>query len=297
MLLNLMPPLRLALCVLACLALSATQSLRAQETESPVGDAAATSESEAANPEVADADEMEAGEPTEESPAEEAGDDAEGEAEEHDASEAEAADHHDDEAAHDDGGHSAADHAEGGHGGEHHDMGHGNAHDSLFDPSELAGELAVYSLVVFLVLMALLSKFAWPKIAAALDARDRAISDNIAAAQEKHDQAAALLAEHQAKINAAAEEVRQMLEEARRDAEATKGQIVTEAREAADAERQRALRDIENAKDGAVKGLAEQSAALAVDLASRVVRQEISQERQSEIVREALGLMGTGANN
>lgn len=287
MLLNLMPPLRLALCVLACLALSATQSLRAQETESPEGDAAATSESEAANPEVADADEMEAGEPTEESPAEEAGDDAEGEAEGHDASEAEAADHHDDEAAHDDGG----------HGGEHHDMGHGNAHDSLFDPSELAGELAVYSLVVFLVLMALLSKFAWPKIAAALDARDRAISDNIAAAQEKHDQAAALLAEHQAKINAAAEEVRQMLEEARRDAEATKGQIVTEAREAADAERQRALRDIENAKDGAVKGLAEQSAALAVDLASRVVRQEISQERQSEIVREALGLMGTGANN
>ena len=42
--------------------------------------------------------------------------------------------------------------------------------------------------------------------------------------------------------------------------------------------------------------LAEQSAALAVDLASKVVRQEISHDRQSEIVREALGLMGPGSN-
>ncbi|WP_197527941.1 F0F1 ATP synthase subunit B [Posidoniimonas polymericola] len=269
-----MPSLRLALLVLACLALTASQGLQAQETEGAEGEAPAAAEA------------------TESEAEEEATTEAEDSGEEGDAGHAE--DEHD-EAAHDGVAHGDAAHDEhaGGHG---HELGHGNAHESLMSPSELQADLAIYSLFVFLVLMALLAKFAWPKIAEALDQRERAISDNIAAAQEKHDQAAALLAEHRAKIDAAADEVREMLEEARRDAEATKGQIVSEARDAADAERQRALRDIENAKDGAVKSLAEQSAALAVDLASKVVRQEISHDRQSEIVREALGLMGPGSN-
>lgn len=277
--LKLMPSLRLALLLFACLALSANQALRAQETEGAEGEAPAAAETEAADEASPEAEESAEG----------------GEADE------EHADHDHDDEAHEEPGHDEAAHEgdadHGGHAGGHgHELGHGNAHESLMSPSELQADLAIYSLFVFLVLMALLAKFAWPQIAEALDQRERAITDNIAAAQEKHDQAAALLAEHQAKIDAAADEVREMLEEARRDAEATKTQIVSEAREAADAERQRALRDIENAKDGAVKNLAEQSAALAVDLASKVVRQEISGDRQSEIVREALGLMGTGSN-
>lgn len=190
-----------------------------------------------------------------------------------------------------------AEHAGDAHAGGHHDLGHGNASKSLLDPSELQADLAIYSLLIFLCLMAILAKFAWPQIAAALDAREKAVSDNIAAAAAKHEEAKKLLAEHQAKIDAAAEDVRAMLDEARRDAEATKDQIVADARSAAEAERQRALRDIETAKEGAVRSLAEQSAKLAVDLASKVVKQEISSERQGEIVREALGLMGTGNNN
>lgn len=287
--LKLMPSLRLALLLFACLALSANQTLRAQETEGAEGEAPAAADTEAADEAAPEAD----------ASAEE------GEAEPEDA-EADHADHEHEDAAHEDADHDEAAHDDAAHGGdedhgEHagghgNELGHGNAHGSLMDPSELQKDLAIYSLFVFLVLMSLLAKFAWPKIAEALDQRERAITDNIAAAQEKHDQAAALLAEHQAKVDAAADEVREMLEEARRDAEATKTQIVSEAREAADAERQRALRDIENAKDGAVKNLAEQSAALAVDLASKVVRHEISSDRQSEIVREALGLMGTNPN-
>ena len=87
---------------------------------------------------------------------------------------------------------------------------------------------------MFLLLFAILSKFAWPQIAAAIDERERKIADDIAAAAEKHEEAKRLLAEHEAKLAAAAGEVRALLDEARRDAEHTKNSIVAEARKAAE---------------------------------------------------------------
>jgi F-type H+-transporting ATPase subunit b len=174
---------------------------------------------------------------------------------------------------------------------------HEDAAEKGVDPLATDLDLAIWTLLIFVCLAVLLKKVAWGPIVKALDAREEGISDNIAAAAAKHEEAKQLLAEHQAKINAAADDVRAMLDEARRDAEVTKTRIVSEARSAADAERQRALREIDQAKEGAIKGLAEQSARLAIDLATKVVKQDITQQRQGEIVREALGLMASSDGN
>ena len=55
------------------------------------------------------------------------------------------------------------------------------------DPNPLAfrTDLALWTLFVFLILFGLLSYFAWPQIAAALDERERRITDNIAAAEAR----------------------------------------------------------------------------------------------------------------
>jgi len=155
-----------------------------------------------------------------------------------------------------------------------------------FDP-----DLAVFSGVVFLLLVAILGKYAWPAIVMALDERERMIADNIAAAAAKHEDAKRLLGDYEAKLALAAGEVRELLEEARRDAEATKNRITAEARQAADEEKGRVLREIERAKDGALHELAEVSANVAIDLARRVVRENLTADRQSQIVREALSMM------
>ena len=55
-----------------------------------------------------------------------------------------------------------------------------------------------------------------------------------------------------------------------------------------DAERDRAVRDVERAADQAMLSLAETSANLAVDLASKVVRQNVTADQQAELVRDAL---------
>lgn len=174
-------------------------------------------------------------------------------------------------------------------GGGHDELGHGNAGAQLNDASEFKTDLAVYTVVVFLCLLALLNKFAWPAVSAALVERETRIESNIVAAEQKHEEAKHLLAQHEAKLAAAADDVRALLEEARRDAEHTKAQIVSEAKKAADAERDRAVRDVERAKDNAMRTLAETSANLAVDLASTVVRQNITSDQQAQLVRDALG--------
>ncbi len=157
------------------------------------------------------------------------------------------------------------------------------------DPLATDPDLAIWTLVVFLVMLALLSQTAWKPIMEALKAREDNITGSIAAAQRTHEEAKALLAEHQAKIAGAADQVREMLAEAHRDAEATIAKAKADAKAEFDVERERATRDIEQAKDAAVRALAERTAGLAIDLAGRVVKQEITPARQSEIVREALG--------
>jgi F-type H+-transporting ATPase subunit b len=184
--------------------------------------------------------------------------------------------------------------AEGDHG--HHDLGHGNASAMLEDPSEFRTDLAVYTFVVFLLLLAILGKFAWPKISVALLEREKRIEANIAAAEAKHEQSKRLLAEHEAKLASAAAEVRALLEEARRDAESTKDEIIAEARAGAKAERDRAVREIELASDHALKNIAETSANLAIELAGKVIRESVNPAKQQELVRSALAKLNASNN-
>lgn len=160
------------------------------------------------------------------------------------------------------------------------------------NPLAIDPDLAIWTLVVFVILFAVLSKFAWPQIAEALDERERKIADTIAAAEAKNEEARRLLAAHEAKLAAAASEVRELLEEARRDAEQTKSRIVAEAKQAAQEESARAIREVEIAKDAAMQSLAVTSANLAIDLAGKVVHESLSKEKQSQLVREALGKLG-----
>jgi F-type H+-transporting ATPase subunit b len=156
------------------------------------------------------------------------------------------------------------------------------------DPLTVDPDLMIWTLVVFVVLMLVLTKFAWGPISEALEAREHAIEENIAAAQRANDEAKTLLADYERRLAQAHEEVRGILEEARRDAEHTKQSILTEARAEAQTERDRALRDIDLATDRAIKELAEQSANMAVGLAGRILRTQLGPQDQAQLVRDAM---------
>ncbi len=153
---------------------------------------------------------------------------------------------------------------------------------------EVNPDLAIYSALVFLVLLAILWKFAWGPIIAGLQKREQGIADNIAAAQRTHDEAKLLLADYEKRLAGAADQVRVMMDEARREAEQTKAEIVAEAKEAARLEAERGKREVQLARDQALKELSERSTNMAVELAGKIIRAQLSHSDHARLVQEAM---------
>ena len=177
--------------------------------------------------------------------------------------------------------------AKGGADGHDH-IGHADAGAQLEDPTELKWDLAVWSAVVFVLLLSVLWKFAWGPISEALDGREQHIRDHIASAERANEDAKQNLADYEKKLAEAANEVREMVEEARRDADHTRQEIVADAKREAEAERDRALRDIDTAKSTAIKEMAENSVNLAVDLAGKIIEEKLKPEDHSALIRRAV---------
>jgi F-type H+-transporting ATPase subunit b len=152
-----------------------------------------------------------------------------------------------------------------------------------FDP-----DLAIFTAVVFLLLLAVLTKFAWRPIVEGLNKRERSIADQIDEAHKAADKANESLRQYEARLAAAEEEVRQMLAAARRDADVARDRMIAEARAAADKERQRALDDIRSAKNAALNELAQKSVDAAIELAGRVVERELKPADHAQLIRQAV---------
>ena len=170
--------------------------------------------------------------------------------------------------------------AAAGHGAE----GHGKAPSPLV----IDIDLAIFTVLIFLILLAVLWKFAWGPISAALICarrRSRTISPRPSISTRKPS---GCWANTRAKLTAAREEVRGILDEARRDAEHAGQEIVTKARADAQTEVQRGKHEIETATAQALNELAKTSANLAVDLAGRIVSAKLNASDHAKLIEDAL---------
>jgi F-type H+-transporting ATPase subunit b len=155
-------------------------------------------------------------------------------------------------------------------------------------PIEFKSDLTFFTFLVFLLLLAILWKFAWGPISAGLEKREHRIAEHIAAAERRHEEAKELLAQYERKLAAAQDEVRAIIDEARRDAAALQQEMVAQARADAATEMNRAKREVETARDQALKQLVETSANLAVELAGRILRTELDRAKHAQLINEAV---------
>ena len=213
--------------------------------------------------------------------------DAEHAAEETPADDAHAADHADH--GHDDHAHDEHGHDDHGH---HVEIGHnppeGVDQADFESPASFRSDLAIWSFAVFVLLLVLLTKFAWKPIMDGLEKRELGIAETIAATQRANEEAKQMLASYEKRLAEAADEVRGMLEEARRDADATKQTIIGEARKAADEEQARAKREIALATDEALSTIAERAGELAVGVAGKFLGEKLSSDDQQRLIRDSV---------
>ena len=155
-------------------------------------------------------------------------------------------------------------------------------------PLEWKSDLALWTAVVFLCLLAILWKFAWKPIAEGLDKRERGIADQIAAAEAANQKAQEILADYERKLAAAQDQVRAILDQGRHNAEKAGRSLIDKAKEEAQAEYQRAVKQIDAATAAAIKELAAQSATLAVDLAGKIVQAKLNARDHAKLIDQAV---------
>ena len=64
-------------------------------------------------------------------------------------------------------------------------------------PLSVEPGLMIWTVLVFVILLAILRKFAWPALLGAVEARERALEEQLAEAERNHAEAAQLLAQHE----------------------------------------------------------------------------------------------------
>jgi F-type H+-transporting ATPase subunit b len=151
-----------------------------------------------------------------------------------------------------------------------------------------AMDLAIWTILVFLVLLWVLSKFAWGPMLQGLERREQSIRSALDEAQHARDEAARLRDQLQAEMNRASDRVREMLDQARRDGQRVMEEMTAKARAEIQSERDRLHRELETARDQALQQIWNQAGDLATRVSAKVIRRQLNHDDHRRLIDEAL---------
>lgn len=152
---------------------------------------------------------------------------------------------------------------------------------------------AVWVLIIFCVLLAVLYKTAWKNVLAGLKAREERIRRDIADADAARAKAEASLKDYQAQLATAEEKVREMIARATAEGERMATSIRMQAQQEAESTKERAIKDIDAARTHALQEIYTQAADLSVSVAERILRRNLNVDDQRHLVEESLGQLQT----
>src|SRR5579859_1826119 len=144
----------------------------------------------------------------------------------------------------------------------------------------------IWTLLVFVISMFLLAKFAFPPIRAALDRRQKAIEDSIDTSERTRQEADQILAEYRERLKEAREQAEEIVSRARRTAEDQEREAVEKARQRGDELMEQTRRDIESETRRAIAEIRDEVANLTVLAAEKVMRKTLTEADQRRLVEE-----------
>ena len=162
-----------------------------------------------------------------------------------------------------------------------------------------AGDIgvAVWTVVIFLIVVFVLGKFAWGPILSALQKREDFIRDSLESAKKDRRESEAKLKEYTDQLTAARAEAKGIVEEGRRDAEVVQRKIEDTAKKEATVLIERARREIQIATDTAVKDLYDLSGTLATEIASRIIHKELNAAEHERLIAESIDELSKVSRN
>ena len=166
------------------------------------------------------------------------------------------------------------------------------ANTNLLDPNY---GLMAWTLFVFVGLFLILKFFAFGPILKSVEAREQALEDAINAAKRDREEAAKLLAEHRANLDASRGEAQKIIADARIAAERVRSELVEQAHAEQAAMLARARQEIESEKTRAIAELRREAVDLAIAGASKVIEKNLDQDSNRKLVESFLASVSPAA--
>jgi F-type H+-transporting ATPase subunit b len=152
-----------------------------------------------------------------------------------------------------------------------------------------------WTLIIFLLLLFVLSKFAFKPLFAAVEAREQALRDAIEGAKRDRAEPEAALAQQRAQLEAARSEAQQIVADSRATAEKMRSDLLAQTKQQQEEMIEQARRAIEGEKAAAIADLRKEAVDLAIAGASRVIEQNLDSAGNRTIVESFLASLDSKA--
>jgi len=165
---------------------------------------------------------------------------------------------------------------------------HGGDHKGGGDELPAILDLAIWTIVVFLILFFVLRRFAWGPMLEGLKKREESIRGALAEAAKARDEAHGIRLQLQQEMGQAQQKVKAIIDEAKRDAQSTAEEMIAKAKADIGQERERLHREIQVETDQALQTLWTHAAELATQVSAKAIGRQLDGELQHRLIDEAL---------
>ena len=159
-------------------------------------------------------------------------------------------------------------------------------------PFDINGGVIIWTVVIFVILLALLYRLGYPGLLRMVEERERRIQKQLEDAEKANAEAQRLLEEHRKQIAAARNEAQEILAKAKTVSQKERETLLAKAREEYDAMLNRARKDIDAEKEKAILALRQEAVELSIAAASRVIEANLDTDANRKLVSEFLESIG-----
>ena len=154
--------------------------------------------------------------------------------------------------------------------------------------TDLKLSTAVWAWIAFLTTFFILSKVAWPGLAAKMEARELRIAEGLRKAEEAEARARELAEKQEQVLAEARQEAQKFLADARAAAENVKSDLLRATQEEIAAEKERAKREIALERNRAIDELRQAAVDLTLEASSRLLKREMRDDDHRRLAREVV---------
>src|SRR5881396_855468 len=155
-------------------------------------------------------------------------------------------------------------------------------------PFDINGGVIIWTVVIFVILLAVLYRLGYPALLKMVEERERRIQKQLEDAEKANAEAQRLLEEHKKQIAAARNEAQEILAKAKTVSQKERETLLAKAREEYDALLNRARKDIDAEKEKAIQALRREAVELSIAAASRVIEANLDTDANRKLVTEFL---------